>query len=199
MIKSWYVLNINVNNAIRQDYAFDDLIKTSDRVKTVGGDMWMINFAKLPELFNTEWLDYMKSIEVEVDHVLLFYRNPWFQHPEAHIDLPYNRGSLMSSTLNWVIGEDTSEMVWFKTPDGINLDDIKITQSDNPYLSFPMESLEKIDSHRIGNKLTLVRVDIPHNIVMGPTPRWAVSLRTKHKTKPGEWNQVVEFFERHFE
>ena len=191
----WRTLNVDVSTAIKLKFDFNKLISSSTRVKEHGWDMWAYRASELNDLFNSDWLESISDLGI--NHALLFYRKPWFQHPNAHIDMPYNPGASLSAAMNWVVGNDTSEMVWYKTPNNVNFDDYVFTQTDNAYIPFPVETLELEATHKIGNTLTLVRVDIPHTVIMGKEPRMVVSLRSSHKAKLGEWDKIIEQFGRY--
>ena len=53
--------------------------------------------------------------------------------------------------------------------------------------------LKEIDKTRIQSNLTLVRVDVPHAIIMREKPRWAISIRLKGNIKT--WDKIVEMFQ----
>ena len=192
MSKSWHLLDINIDNAIRPKFNFDKLLKKSAHVDKFHWDMWTYRYEELPILLTEEWLEYMKSINLEISSALLFYRKPNFDSNEAHIDVPYNDNDIrLSCPINWVLGNDASDMIWYNMPDS-SVQAIQLrTPTNDKYTNFSISELTEIDRRRIGNRPTLVRVDIPHVIVVRETPRWAISVRTKFKSS--NWIEMVEY------
>jgi hypothetical protein len=190
-VSNWHTLDINIDNAIQPNFNFDQLISTSDHLVNFNWDMWSYRYEQLPIFFREEWLDYMRSINLEISSVLLFYRQEFCNISEAHIDMPFNKGGELNCSINWVVGTDTGDMVWYDTVNEINLDKYQSTPANNKYITFPINELVEVDRHRIGSIPTLVRVDVPHTVQMNELPRWAVSARTKFKTN--SWNSVLDY------
>jgi hypothetical protein len=157
--------------------------------------MWTYIDEQVKEMFNQDWLDYMKSLDMEVVKVLLFYRKAHFTHPEAHIDLDETAQSRYG--INWVLGADDSEMVWYNLPNNISDYPVKTAPVGNyGYIPFPYNELTEIDRRCIGHTPTLVRVDIPHNIVVNTNPRWAISIRFNADSELASWSDTVDYYKR---
>lgn len=191
-MKCWYTLNLDVSNAIRPDFSFEDFLLTGENCG-IPGDLWYLKQDQLTTMFNQDWLIYMENCGAKIWGVMIFYRSPHYVHPEVHIDQVSNTYSTPSAALNWVVAEnDDSEMVWYDFPEasGNRLN----TTANTPYVTWPMAAVENLEiaRHCIGNQLTLVRTDIPHNIVVGNAPRWSVSLRTEHRYP--DWGSIVTAF-----
>ena len=183
MNNCWYRLNINNSFAIRQE--FNNLERLKEYFKTVDpiSVHLLDNQEDLKILFTEEWLEYMKSINLEVSQCLMFYRIPGAHHPFAHIDLPRYRKHL-GLAINWCLDESDGEMVWYKPTE-----DAGITQHNfnAQYTLWPEENLVEIDRCAIGTSPVAVRTDIPHNVFIGNKPRWSFSFRVTHKTE--SWDE----------
>ena len=67
--KNWHVLNIDVSSAIRSEFDFNYLFEKTEgatSLKEHGWCQWYFGEEKLSELLKQEWLDYMKSIDLEL-------------------------------------------------------------------------------------------------------------------------------------
>jgi hypothetical protein len=82
-------------------------------------------------------------------------------------------------------------MVWY---DDSLLDKsvVKFTESNSPFMDWPLQELTKIDQAEIGSALTLVNVNTPHTIDMKEEPRWCISARTTIKDNIS-WETIVEY------
>jgi len=80
--RPWQVLDIDISNAIRSDFNFDNLLGQSDFANNPGA-MWNFTDDKLDELFNLQWLNYINSMGFKIRNTLLFYRKANYMH---HID-----------------------------------------------------------------------------------------------------------------
>jgi hypothetical protein len=143
-------------------------------------------------VFDKDWLNCIKELDISLSkYAMVFYRPANFNTNYAHIDI--NVDDTTKSTvlgLNWIIGGEDSEMVWYELPnDNKNL---SYTVANTPYVNWKMGELKEVDRCRIHSKLTLVRVDVPHGIIMRNSPRWAFSLRLSGNKK--NWDEAVSFF-----
>ena len=152
------------------------------------------------EVFNRDFLDYFKSMNVEVASSLFFYRVPHYVRPMAHVDMANaNKPIIVPMGLNFVVTpDDDSDMIWYETPN-YDLDSSKLihTTAGTFHISANVNELTEIDRHCIGNRLTLVRTDLLHNVIMRQSPRFCISLRLVKN--PGNWQQCVEYFEKFLE
>lgn len=176
----WYSLNIDFSNALRKDWVWkiSDLKKSS--VQCVNSSM-----------FNSEWLNYMKSIGVPIDYVMLFYRIPKVYSRIAHVDVNGNKNPItyVPYAINWVIEGQDSEMKWYNLPE--EHQNVKYTMANTPYLDWPIYKLNEIDSANIQNSFTLVRTDIPHCVLTNEKPRWSISTRS---LSLDTWDNAVNHF-----
>jgi hypothetical protein len=188
-LKPWYALNIDVSNAVRTDLNFRQMLDTANNKKLSSVHTWYFNIENLPTILNNQWLDYMKSINIPIQDLLVFYREPGYLHPTAHIDLPYRDSAKLGAALNWCVGTDDAEMVWYNLPeDPGNYD---VTEANSNYREWPLADLTECSRRTIGSQCTMVRVDVPHNVVMNTHPRWLISARTLRRID--NWNDAVDF------
>lgn len=199
-LKPYYPLNIDVSNAIRTDFDREAWRRNTIYPGTPV-DIWFITHDKLNTILTDEWLAYVKDIGIVLGGSLLFYRSPYYQHPDPHIDTHKETGLPTILSLNFTVDfEDDSEMVWYDLPSSTG--ETSITPNLTPYMVWPPQHfIDKPIQHRrrIGRKqLTLVNTMLPHNIVVGAKERWAVSIRipTKFQHEHGitDWESAVEFF-----
>lgn len=176
--KPWYVLDIDVSNAISDPG--HETIKTwkqSVSETTPGGYWKLYQDTGLTDFFTADFLQNMSCKGIPVDMMVSFYRKSRYCHPTAHIDGSLTRRVVFA--LNWVIpsGDDDSEMVWYEMPK------IEIPVSSTEYgtaqVDIDTTDLLEIARHRVGPVLTLVRVDTPHNVIVRDKERFVVSLRPK--------------------
>lgn len=176
----WYNLNINIKNCFNPTFKFP----------TVTGryGVWHVNAINV---FNTEWLTYMKSLGLPIYSVMIFYRDSYAHTAQAHIDIgkvePFE---VTNFGINWCYGGDQSQMVWYKTPTNI-VDKVQHTLAHTPYAAWDIPSLSEIERVHLGEEVSIVRTGIPHSITMGEEPRWAFSARCSLVDNL-EWEDVLQ-------
>jgi hypothetical protein len=190
-LKPWYALDIDVDSAVNKSFDFDQLLLEANTKNPSLLHTWYFNIENLTKVLSTHWLDYMKSIDIPVQDLLVFHREPGYLHPTAHIDLPYRAGTKLGAALNWCIGPDDAEMVWYHMPASEGTYDI--TEADSNYREWPLEELTECSRRTIGSQCTIVQVDVPHNVVMNTYPRWLISARTQRRID--DWADAVKFVE----
>ncbi len=194
---NWHILNIDISNALRSDFKIEDFLIGAEFVKKNHCGVWGYNGNELTKMFTIEWLTYMKSMDLEVVSVLVFYRDAHLAYPEGHIDYIFGQEHPYVA-INWVLGNDDSEMIWYKTPADVTDKPRKNTESNqgHEYVAWPLTELVEVERHRIGNIPTIVRVDVPHNIIVYDSARWSVSVRCRsqqlEKTNMYDWNAIVD-------
>lgn len=186
--KPWYVLNVDISNAIRPDFDFGKLLEQKKLQGTAPGYMWEYHQDNINQLYSSEWLDYMNSINLPVNNTLIFWRKPNYQHPTMHIDSPHKKTGKLGLSLNWCIGPDTGEMIWYEIPDKPG----RFTQTETGSLNhdWPVEDGVEITRRCIGSTPTIVRIDLPHNVIMKDCPRLLISCRIKN-FQPTTWEESV--------
>jgi len=181
----WYNLNIDVTGAIRTDIGLD-----------VTDDSWHIkSYDKPNEIFNSGWIEYFRNLGFTISHTMVFRKPKNHKCHFAHIDgylIERDDTSFLSTrtnAINWVIGSDDGDMVWYQTPREKN--EVLYTAANTPYLSWPVNQLTEIDRCRQSQYTpTLLRVNVPHNIEINGNARISVSVRTI--TISNNWSKAVE-------
>jgi hypothetical protein len=195
--KNWHKINIDISGALHNAFNVDNFLIGAEYVKKNHCGVWGYNSDSLTQMFTEEWLSYMQSLNLEVVSVLIFYRDAYFVFPEAHIDYLFGE-DYPYVAINWVLGNDSSEIVWYNTPADIDQKPRRITQSNqgHEYVSWALNEVTEIDRHCIGNTPTIVRVDIPHNIIVNKNPRWSISVRCRiqglEKSDKPQWASIVD-------
>ena len=176
-MQCWARTNIDVTSSLKidlKDYLLSDPYRPSEHalyMPDVGG-IWTLT----PDvLFSKEWIDYIRNdLGLELDIAQIFFRQPYYQHPGAHVDVAKDL-TIYGAALNWTLDIDDADMVWYNYPD----QDPNFTQrsaSDVNY-EWPLGQLTELDRCTVGQQPTLVRTDVPHSVDMRSNERWAVSVR----------------------
>jgi hypothetical protein len=191
-LKPWYVLDIDVADAISAGgHEIIQQWKDSVPAGMPGGYWKLYQDTGLDEFFTSSFLEHMANKGIPVDMMVSFYRKSHYCHPTAHIDGSLTRTVVFA--LNWVLDsqQDTSEMIWYEMP---NTDiPVVTTEYGTAQVDIDTTDLAEIGRRCIGNQLTLVRVNTPHNIMVGANERFVVSVRCKmHDVH--SWEDAVEFF-----
>lgn len=153
------------------------------------------------KLFNPDWITKVSAaIQNQLASIMIFYRPAQMQWPAAHIDVNTNLMNesntikFVPSAINLIYNgiNDDSEMVWYDCPE-IKETDVQWTVAKTAYLDYDPASLTEISRCCIGTHLTLVRADIPHNIIMGDVPRLSISMRfTQARWQDPSWEGIVK-------
>lgn len=181
-MNSWYYTTINLSGALR-DFWKSPLISKDDTRQ-----LWSLD---IHDTFSSKWLSMMSSHGLNIIDTLLFYRLPNFATDIAHVDLSYNEENLSDSfALNVIIGGAGSKMIWYDLP---NI--LANTQGPgglHAFKAWPISKLIEIEQVEIKPLVfTMVRVDIPHRIIIGHEPRWCISVRFDMRYK--SWDEAVEY------
>lgn len=181
---SWYKLKIDCSNALRPDWKFPD---------TMGKDfgVWDV---PAREMFTEQWMKEINLLGFDFGSSLVFYRAPNYNTYNAHIDIHKKHPERISTYgLNWVIGGSDSVMTWYGLPPiGKRPPERATADAGAIYYNWPINSLKEIDRCCIGSNLTLTRVGIPHAVIMGNEPRWAISARVG-LLENKYWKEIVEW------
>lgn len=129
-------------------------------------------------------IDLYEKYNLVIGTIQCFMRKPLYQHPGAHCDMLPD-GTILGSALNWCIGKDDSEMVWYDFPNTS-----AVINDNHNYVDheWPITTLKETHRTVIGNTPTLVRTDIPHTVEMKNHDRWCISLRFHNDIT---WDQCV--------
>jgi len=190
--KPWHVLDIDITHAVREDFDFQNLYSKSEfDGKPVG--IWNFMNHNVDQLLSQKWIDYMHSIGLPVKSAIVFFREPYYIHPGAHVDVFWD-GRIVTGALNWVMDPmDDSEMIWYDMP--LDSGQFLLTPAETKYLNWDLDSVENhvLDRRCIAKRPTLVNVGIPHNIIVKSRSRWAISVRLESGVVDS-WQEMVDFF-----
>lgn len=188
----WYDVKINLEDCLRPDFEFPDV--NEFQTNHAGWTQLKVWYKDNHEVFNPEWLEYMKSIGYPIGWAILFYRvDPGIMANSAHIDMMPD-GTKALHGINWVYGGKDSQMIWAKDPDDTKK--LLYSPANTPIVSWDPHSLEEIDRVHVGMQPKLVRVDTPHYIDMGDEPRFCISTRRSLKVEPLSWEETIELFRK---
>lgn len=202
--KPWHVLDVDTTNALNPSFDRDLFLKQSDQFGN-SFVIWKLHGDRILDVLDRQWLDHLKTKNIEVGAIMIFYRDAHLVYPEAHIDITHTDSRTHVFAINWVISpNDDSYMTWYDVPvpgpEQIEIDEIKLTPTNDRYYTWNVEDIQdkELARHCIGNKLTLVRTDIPHNVVVNGQPRWAISIRCKtiDVDKYRSWESTVDYFNK---
>jgi len=177
--KCWY--NISAVNSLSDNWKLPEYPKSGNY------GIWKY---RAIEVFNKEWLNSMSDIGIDIVSAMVFYRGPYMGTKGAHVDVgtiePLN---IVKFGFNWIIGGRGSKMLWYERPKG----DLKVlyTPANTPYIQWLDTDLKEIDSTTMESSPTLVKVDVPHKVSMGPAPRWCISARPRLESSI-TWDEAVE-------
>ena len=198
--KPYYQLDISTQDAVRSDFDFCGLTASLNN-SAIG--IWMFYHEDLSQIFCTEWLSYMHDKGLPVGTCLLFYRSPWYQHQEIHVDIANATGEPSHYAINWTLNDnDDSEMIWYSYPNDAESSKAR-TPADTPYLGWPTSEFtgKEICRHVLGTQATLVNTSMPHNVYNRGHERWCVSVRFQRRAfdNAGDsWIKAVDFFRPYF-
>ncbi len=183
--KCWYELNIPCENALNPNWKFPD----------VAGKEFGVWDYKAHQIFNPRWVYDVAQKGLVIAEALVFYRGPNHNTDNAHLDIHRSHPVKISTFgLNLIIGGQDANMTWYNTP--------RINRKPTPggagtvYYNWPIDTLTEIDRHILAeNKVTMVRVGIPHTIIMGDQPRWCISARCA-TVENMYWGQITEWMRK---
>lgn len=196
MVKKLDDINfLRLNTTIQNP--FDEVFDYKKMLKQARSEEFTIPrvFVKKPDILSDEFKQIFKDLEPI--SVLFFYRKPNYQHFGAHIDLndTTNKNDSIYA-INWILEDDESEMVWYNLPSDWQ-NNLKYTEVGSAYAEWDTSNLEEHGYRcNIKNNITLVRVDIPHNVCMGSKERLSVSVRFNKKF--ASWKDCVLYFKNYF-
>lgn len=186
------MLDIDISSAI-SDRGHQVIKKWKDGLPfNLPGGYWTLYLDNgLDDFFSADFLEKMKNLGFPVDMITCFYRKSRYCHPTAHIDGSLTRKVVFG--LNWVLtpGKDDSEMVWYEMPKK----QIPVTTTEYGTAQVDIDTSDLAETGRrcIGRRLTLVRVNIPHNIIVREQERFVISLRC-NLDRVQSWEDAVESF-----
>jgi hypothetical protein len=190
--KPWHVLDIDISNAVRKNFDFQNLYSKSEYNGKPAG-IWNFMHNTVDQLLSQQWIDYMHSIGLPVKSAMVFFREPYYIHSGAHVDVFWN-GEIAIGAINWILDPmDDSEMIWYDVP--LDSGQSLLTPAQTKYLHWDLDSVENhvLDRRCIAAQPTLVNVGIAHNIIVKSRSRWAISVRLESGVVDS-WQEMVDFF-----
>jgi predicted small secreted protein len=104
----WYNLNVDVSDAVRNSWLWQSTDHNNNMRKYAND-----------EIFNNSWLDRMSAINMPITGSLVHHKPKFFSSSEAHVDTYKGIGGACFG-INWVIGGQDGEMVWYELPDEVH-------------------------------------------------------------------------------
>jgi len=190
--KPWHALNIDISNAVREDFDFQNFYKNSEFNGKLGG-VWNVMDHNVDQLLSQKWINSMHSIGLPVKSAMVFFRKPYYIHPAAHVDVFWD-GRIVTGAVNWVLDPlDDSEMIWYDVP--LDSGQSILSPAHTKMLHWDLDSIgdHVLDRRCIAAQPTLGNVGIPHNIIVKSRSRWAISVRFSSETADS-WREMVDFF-----
>lgn len=177
----WYNLNISTQDCFRTDFELPKSIEQEQ--------IWRF---KVEEIFKPEWIEYAHSSGLPIQVVLIFYKDSFASSVKAHIDISRTAPEIVITNfgINWAYGGTGSTMSWYDYIEQ-NADPVSTHRDGTKFKSFEFDTLKKIESVSISDKMTLVNTSIPHGVEMGPESRYCISVRTLVNDNC-EWEEMVE-------
>jgi hypothetical protein len=74
--KPWHVLNLDISNAVREDFDFQNLYRKSEYNGKSAG-VWNYMNHNVDQLLSQKWIDSMHSIGLPVKSAMVFFREPY--------------------------------------------------------------------------------------------------------------------------
>ena len=178
----FYSIKANIENALNPAFVFPTI--TEPKFQN-----WMYSPSKV---LSPEWIEYTQSLGLNWVAAVVFWKSANLINENAHIDLFTDVTKVCQYGINLAIGGKDSIMLWYKLPEGNY--PIKYTpNAKSPYANWPLSMLTEVERSHIGNKLTLVRIGIPHAVNTGDEERWCISLRLANMTT-STWDEIVSDF-----
>lgn len=150
-----------------------------------------VQLTKDNEIFTDEVLDFFRARGLTSTRSQMFCNHPGPIPGGIHIDGYYKDNKLLSNiyAINWIVNPENSVMRWYKSD---SPSETKVTSGGTTLTKFSPETAVMTHEKNIIGP-TLVRADIPHNVVnFGTQTRWCYSLRFTPYVK--SWKEAVEMF-----
>ena len=190
----WQVMGIDISNALKPEINAEKFRAESTQANNPAA-IWSYQGNEMTQFLIKDWLEYLRNLGIDVGSFLMFYRDAHYVHPEVHVDTFWHNQLPNVFGLNWVFSpNDDSFMTWYDLPFETGIQDVTITNTTYRYWHLDEVKDKEITRHTIGNKLTLIRTGIPHNIIVNEQPRWLISLRFKSISEITDWKSAVDYY-----
>jgi hypothetical protein len=177
--------NIDSSQALKKDWEYQ-LSKLIDYEPNLRGT----EFDNLEIIFNSSWIESLKSKNINLKSCVVFERDPYYQHFEAHFDIDHqiNIGRMISYSFNLIADYDTdSYMTWYKINKEEDLHPIR-----DSYLYEECTEIIAVPLNQC--RLWMVRTGdpYPHSVRMGSRKRVCFSF--KFRDNYMSWTQALDFY-----
>jgi hypothetical protein len=172
-MKNYYILNYN-----------ETFLSTQIDLNQNQLDSWKTIKVNLNDSICDRGLKYIKDTRLMPMSLVNLFIGPPHVETEIHID-----NSIQSYAINYVWGESNSVMRWYQANDNTIGKTEKTTAGTNftKYDSDQVSLIEEVEIPK--NKLTLVRIDIPHQVInYSNHPRYCLSIRFYARLN---WHNIV--------
>lgn len=192
--RPWQIIDVDTRDALNPNFDAEKFRAESEFADRPAG-IWSVRGDQMLDFINADWLALLETRGIPVGSFLMFYRQPFLVYPEAHVDLFWHNSEPHIFALNWIFSpNDDSYMTWYDVANETGT--ISITSAETKYSYWKMEDVahKEFARHTIGDKLTMVRTGIAHNIIVNEQPRWCMSLRFKSNQSIHDWQSAVDHF-----
>jgi hypothetical protein len=157
-------------------------------IRTTKWDLWVLDPIGY---IHTDALKFFNSLGLEIERPHLF-KGPGHLKTAIHVDGHGEKAECQPGwAINWVIGSEDSQMIWYKP---LKEGNVSKTKAGTSYETWERNDCEELYNYTIttSNPL-LVKNNIPHNVInLSNNIRWCISLRFKN---PMNWDNAITFFE----
>lgn len=164
----------------------------TDKVKQFSNkhDLITIKDSKWKEFFTDKFVSAIEQI-LPLERVQIFTKPSFWNYKNAHIDY----GKIYALNVVYVHTAKTSEpsvMEWFNIINQSCNKETSLSMANTPYLDYRENEIKLVETQCLDNKLSLVRVDIPHRITTRFNHRTCFSFRFIDKFK--SWEEAKQYF-----
>lgn len=167
----------------------DDSILYKSKDPTLGSSWhWTIEHDDL----NFKFLKLLADKNLKIIHAEIFKTNFLNKSWPIHIDADNGQGDVPK--INWVYGDQTCPMIWYKLKDLNNRPKEKTTATGTGYYDFDPGTVEEIDRTFVGTP-SIIQSGIPHTVINSSNKnRWCVSIVVKKDDQLLTFEQLVNEF-----
>lgn len=198
-LSNWQLINFDTSKSIKKNFNFNSIWEIEEFKLQIGqknvAAYWVIDRVNLQKFLATDWINDFESKFHKIKYCYVFYKNSKitkFDH--CHIDIDPDTDAKVLYAVNWCYGPDDANMIWY---DNVVTDGEFIEKYNSKYLQFlkaAQPNLLELERKIIGSKLTLLHTAIPHEIEMGSTDRWSISLRLEEMDTIKTWTDALTYF-----
>ena len=146
-------------------------------------------FAKFDiALVNDQILSWFKTLNLTIVSVEIFYNPPGGSLP---IHLDYNGDDFIR--LNWIFGGAGNQMIWYSPKPGTS-PNMYPTVVGTTMIKFSEEDCNELHRQEVIGFPSMIRVGVPHTMINGNNPRWAISITPMLNGRKLTWQQGLKLF-----